>query len=61
MEKSRARPVFKERAEDAEARSVPDWLSRDLTTMSGTVVRVPGRDSTDPTIQERLIVEYYSR
>ena len=60
-EKSRARPVFKERAEDAEARSVPDWLSRDLTTMSGTVVRVPGRDSTDPTIQERLIVEYYSR
>lgn len=60
-EKSRARPVFKERAAEAESRSVPDWLSRDLTVMSGTVVRLPERAALDSTIQERLIVEYYSR
>jgi len=58
---SRARPVFKERAEDAASRSVPGWLSRDLAAMSGTVIQVPDRDAMDATIQERLIVEYYSR
>ena len=60
-EKSRARPVFKDRAAEAESRSVPDWLSRDLATMSGTVLRAPERESIDPSIQERLIVEFYSR
>lgn len=60
-EKSRARPVFKDRAAEAESRSVPDWLSRDLASMSGTVLRVPERESIDPSIQERLIVEFYSR
>jgi small subunit ribosomal protein S4 len=60
-EKSRARPVFKDRAAEAESRSVPPWLSRDLSTMSGTVVALPDRAALDPSIQERLIVEYYSR
>lgn len=60
-EKSRSRPVFKDRAAEAESRSVPEWLSRDLTAMSGTVLRLPERESIDPSIQERLIVEYYSR
>lgn len=60
-EKSRARPIFKDRAAEAESRSVPDWLSRDLTTMSGTIVRIPERENIDQTIQERLIVEFYSR
>ncbi len=60
-EKSRAKSAFKDRAAEAESRAVPEWLSRDLTTMSGTVVRIPERENIDPNIQERLIVEYYSR
>ena len=60
-EKSRARPIFKDRAAEAESRSVPEWLSRDLSTMSGTVVRIPERENVDANIQERLIVEFYSR
>ncbi len=60
-EKSRVRPIFKDRAADAESRPVPAWLSRDLTTMSGTVVSLPEREALDSSIQERLIVEYYSR
>ena len=60
-DKSRARALFKERAAEAESRSVPEWLQRDLTAWQGTVVRLPERDTIDAHIQERLIVEYYSR
>ncbi len=60
-EKSRALPLFKERAEEAASRTVPDWLSRDLTAMQGVVTQLPEREAVDLPVQERLIVEYYSR
>lgn len=60
-EKSRARPLFKDRIPEAESRSVPEWLIRDLTLMQGTVSRLPERENVDANIQERLIVEFYSR
>ncbi len=60
-EKSRALPLFKERAAEAESRTVPEWLTRDLTAMQGTVSRLPERENVDLAIQERLIVEFYSR
>jgi len=60
-EKSRALPLFKDRAAEAEARAVPEWLVRDLTAMQGTVSRLPERENMDAHIQERLIVEFYSR
>ena len=58
---SRDRVVFKETALDLEHRAVPDWLSRDEITMSGRVVAHPERGDIDVTINEQLIVEYYSR
>lgn len=60
-EKSRALPLFKDRLGEAESRGVPDWLIRDLTAMQGTVSRLPERENMDAHIQERLIVEFYSR
>jgi small subunit ribosomal protein S4 len=52
---------FKEIALDLEHRAVPDWLSRDEETMSGRVMSMPEREDIDITINEQLIVEYYSR
>lgn len=39
----------------------PDWLSLDPKTLHGKVVSVPARSDIDATINEQLIVEYYSR
>ena len=52
---------FKELGPLAEARNVPAWLSRDLQTLSGSVVRMPERPEIDGNLNEQLIVEYYSR
>jgi small subunit ribosomal protein S4 len=40
---------------------VPDWLSRDDPSLSGRVLSMPQREDIDVTINEQLIVEYYSR
>lgn len=58
---SLSKPVFKEVALDLEHRTVPDWLSRDDLSMLGRVMSQPERGDIDVTINEQLIVEYYSR
>ena len=58
---SRTRPYFKDLTAMAEDNNVPAWLSRDLRTLSGTVVRLPERSEIDGNMSEQLIVEYYSR
>jgi small subunit ribosomal protein S4 len=60
-EGSRQRTYFKNLAEMAEQKTPPDWLSRDLRNLSGTVVRLPERSEIDGNLNEQLIVEYYSR
>ena len=55
------RPLFKELADLAEPRNVPNWLSRDLRGLAGTVIRMPERAEIDANLGEQLIVEYYSR
>ena len=37
------------------------WLSLDKTKMSGTFVNYPDRQEIDLTVNEQLVVEYYSR
>jgi small subunit ribosomal protein S4 len=59
--RSRQQSHFKEIALDLEHRAVPDWLSRDDETMTGRVMAWPERGDIDVTINEQLIVEYYSR
>jgi small subunit ribosomal protein S4 len=53
--------LFKDLAQDLPHRSVPEWLSRDDVTMVGRVMALPERKDIDVTIDEQLIVEYYSR
>ncbi len=60
-EGSRDTVYFKNLAAEAEARSHPAWLSRDLKTLSGRVERLPERSEIDGSLDEQLIVEYYSR
>jgi len=60
-EGSRVNTFFKELPELAEARTAPVWLERDLKNLSGNVLRLPERAEIDGSLNEQLIVEYYSR
>ncbi len=60
-EGSLQRTYFKELRALAEEKNVPDWLSRDLDSFSGKMIRLPERTEIDSNLNEQLIVEYYSR
>ena len=60
-EGSQGRTFFKDLSAVAEDRTVPSWLSRELKSLSGSVIRLPERSEIDSNLQEQLIVEYYSR
>ena len=47
--------------EDAPIVNVPEWLDRDKNDLKGTILRMPTRDDVDFPVEERLIVEYYSK
>ena len=55
------RTYFKHLADMAEDKTVPEWLSRDLRNLSGSVIRLPERAEIDGNLSEQLIVEFYSR
>jgi small subunit ribosomal protein S4 len=52
---------FKGLGEQAESRTSPSWLSKDTKQLSGVVQRLPERAEIDGSLNEQLIVEYYSR
>jgi len=58
---SRGLEYFKILGEQADSRSAPGWLNRDTKQLSGVVQRLPERAEIDGTLNEQLIVEYYSR
>jgi small subunit ribosomal protein S4 len=58
---SRSRTYFKELADVAEGRTPPRWLDRDLKALSGRVVQNPERRDIDASLNEQLIIEFYSR
>ena len=61
-EGSRKRQYFRDLRSALENRPpVPEWLSLNVTDLSGTVLRRPERRDIDQTINDQLIVEYYSR
>jgi small subunit ribosomal protein S4 len=60
-EKSAKLEFFKEMADFAEKKTPSLWLNRDLEKMSGKITRLPERAEIDGTLDEQLIVEYYSR
>ena len=58
---SRGKTYFKEVSQILDDKQVPAWLSLDSTNLAGKMVDLPSRDDIDVSINEQLIVEYYSR
>lgn len=58
---SRKRTYFKNLSDVAEEKNSPDWLSRDVRNLAGSLVRLPERTEIDGNLNEQLIVEFYSR
>ncbi len=60
-EGSRGKALLKDLMAIAEERTIPDWITRDMKKMSGSISRLPERSEIDANLNEQLIVEYYSR
>jgi len=58
---SRQLKYFKDLAKVLDEKDVPNWLSLDTTNLLGRVLNLPTREEIAPSINEHLIVEYYSR
>jgi small subunit ribosomal protein S4 len=60
-EGSRSLEYFKGLGDLADARTSPSWLNRNTKELSGAIQRLPERAEIDGSLNEQLIVEYYSR
>ena len=60
-EGSRTLEYFKGLGDLADARTSPSWLERNTKELSGKIQRLPERTEIDGSLNEQLIVEYYSR
>lgn len=60
-EKSSSRQLAQRSMDESQARPIPAWMERVDGAFKGTITRLPIRDEMDKTINEQLIVEYYSR
>lgn len=61
-EKSRKNPLIQYSVESVAGRGgVPQWLELNRESFTGKVLALPRRDELDPSIQEKLIVELYSK
>jgi small subunit ribosomal protein S4 len=58
---SSRRSYFRVLRQDIDDRRVPRWLSIDANNLSGSVLHMPAREDIDVSLNEQLIVEYYSR
>jgi len=52
---------FKKAIESRDSEKIVGWLKVDLEKYSGVVVRLPKREDITTSIQENLIVEFYSK
>lgn len=60
-EGARAQARVASALEAVDRRGVPEWLALDKAAFAGTVKTMPNREEVTLPIQERLIVEFYSR
>jgi small subunit ribosomal protein S4 len=58
---STRRTYFKDLRQNLDDRRVPRWLTVEAASLSGRVVSQPAREDIDISLNEQLIVEYYSR
>ncbi len=59
--KSTNTEYYKVVAQQIQDKIVPQWLSLDREKLYGRVLALPSRSDIDPRIDEKAIVEYYSR
>jgi len=52
---------FRTLRQEIDDRRVPRWLSLDAQNLSANILSLPVREDIDTTVNEQLIVEYYSR
>jgi len=60
-ERSKKLAYFSDLSTVMEHKVVPEWLSLDIPKMEGRVLTLPTREDIDASLNEQLIVEYYSR
>jgi len=60
-EKSRAKAPFKEAVELTERRGVPTWMEFDAPSFTGRILKLPDREELTIPVNERLVVELYSK
>ena len=53
--------AVKVNVEENAARPVPEWLEKNVETLSGKVIRLAAREDIDIPVEEHLIVELYSK
>lgn len=61
VESSKKSVFYQDRIKDLQRKPIPGWLSLDTTSVTGKVIAVPQMSDMDTKIEDRLIVEYYSR
>jgi small subunit ribosomal protein S4 len=60
-ESRRGREPFKLARESLRSVQIPEWLTIDPATLTGTIAAAPRRDQMPLELNEQLVVEYYSR
>lgn len=60
-EKSQESARIKELVDASDAKMIPEWIASDKKKFSITVSAEPNRDQIDTPVEERLIVELYSK
>jgi small subunit ribosomal protein S4 len=60
-ERSTKTEYYKRMAQQTQDKVVPSWLSLDRENLRGQVLTVPSRSDIDLRLDEKAIVEYYSR
>jgi small subunit ribosomal protein S4 len=58
---STRRTYFKTLRQDLDDKQVPRWLQLDAKNLSANVLQLPHREDIDVSLNEQLVVEYYSR
>ncbi len=61
VEKSRSKDLFRTAMEISQKRGVPAWLEIDAENFTGKILKLPDRDELTIPVNERLVVELYSK
>lgn len=60
-ERERSRDLARRGLEMSQGRDVPRWMRLDAMQYAGEYLRIPSRDEIAPIVDERMVVELYSK